>query len=95
MTPALGLSDSKATLEELVVEMAETPQKHATIARYCRAKAEEARAEAARHDRMGKSYHSGKMPQRHRMKQQCQKISKRCMAMEYDDLAELHAGEAE
>lgn len=97
VTPALGLADADATLEELVVEMAETPHQHAALARYYRARAEEARTEAIRHDRMGRSYRGRKrIVERVRMRKHCQKISEQysTMATEYDELAKLHDGEA-
>lgn len=97
MTPTLTLADADATLEELVVEMAETPHQHAALGVYYRAKAEEARAEAGRHDRMGRSYHGRKrIVERNRMRDHCQKISERykSMAVDYDELAKLHDAEA-
>ena len=92
LTPALGLANADASLEELVVEMAETPQQHAALVRYYQAKAEEARAEASRHDQMGDAYQGAKLAQRKRMSEKCQTISERytSMAKEYDELAKLH-----
>jgi len=96
LTPTIGFADAEATLEEIVVEMADTMQEHAALAGYYRAKAIEARSEARRHDQMGRSYGVGKMPQRNKMKMRCGKISEQYteMAEQFDELAKLHDGEA-
>ena len=96
LTPTISFADAEASLEELVIEMVETAQEHAAVARYFRVKATEARSEASRHDQMGRSYRGGKMTQGAKMRQHCQKISERYteMAQEYDELAKLHDGEA-
>jgi len=84
------------SLEELVVEMAESPQQHAALADYYRSKTEAARAEGQRHERMGKSYRRGKITTRDAMARHCQKIAdqQHSFAEEYDALAKLHEKEA-
>jgi hypothetical protein len=75
--------------------MADTPEEHAALARYYQAKAEEARAEMRRHERMGRVYVGGKSPQRRLMQTHCRNISKRYsdVAEEYEALAKLHEQE--
>lgn len=90
--PGLAGADSDSAIEELIVEMATDQGDHEALARYYKAKAEQARAEAHRHDRMGRSYHGGKMSEKSRMKRHCGSISEKyeAMAKEYDELAKLH-----
>lgn len=99
ITPSFALADADADaiLEELVVGMAETPHQHAALARYYRAKSEEARNEALRHERMGRSYHRRNKPlMRDKMRDHCQKIAEQytSMAANFDELAKLHDAEA-
>jgi hypothetical protein len=100
---ALALSSGPASadegtesLEELAVETASTPAQHAALARYYHEKAQEARAEARRHEVMGRAYTGGKSPQKQVFKQHCQGISEKyaAMAAEYDALAKLHEADA-
>ncbi len=88
--------DSAALLEELVVELAHTPAHHAAIARHYRAKAAEARSEAARHESMGRSYGRGKLGTRG-ASVHCKKLSEEnsALAAEYEELARLHEAEAQ
>ena len=90
VTPTIGLADADAALEKLVVEMAETPQQHASLARYYQAKAAEARSEASRHDRMGQSYYSGKLTQRNKMRKHCKKISERYSEIKLKSIIKIH-----
>lgn len=84
------------SLEELLVESAETAADHAALANHYRAKAEEARAEADQHERMGRSYMQGKTVERMKMQSHCKKISEglRTQAAEFDALAAMHEAEA-
>ncbi len=84
------------SLEQLVVEMAHTPADHAALAAHFRAKAADARAEAKRHEGMGRAYSGGKMMDRERMKRHCKKIAddSNAIAAEYDELAKLHDAES-
>ncbi len=80
------------SLEQLVVELASKPSDHAALASYFRGKAAEARAEAARHDAMGRAYGGGRLTERQRMQEHCKKISAQnsATAAEYEALAKLH-----
>lgn len=99
LTPGLAFgAEGSASLEQLAVEAAHTPEQHAILARYYRGEAEEARAAAQRHERMAATYMHGTMAQRERMQRHCKGIAEKyqAMATEYDDLATLHeeAGKA-
>ena len=84
------------SLEQLVVEMAETPEQHEALARHFRARADEARSEMQRHERMARSYGGGKISQRQQMRRHCQGISERyaAIAEDLEALAKLHDEEA-
>lgn len=83
------------SLVETVVEKAQTPEEHAALASHYRDKAEQARAAAARHERMAQSYMRGNLAHRERMKRHCDSIVQKYegMAQDYDALADTH-GEA-
>lgn len=92
-SPGLAAAEGgEHSLEQLVVEMAQTPAQHAALANHYRGKAAQARAEAAEHDAMGKAYFGGKLTDRQRMQEHCKKLSAQnsAMAAEYDALAKLH-----
>lgn len=93
LSPGVSVAEESGhSLEEVVVEMADTPAEHAALARHYRAKAEETRAEAKRHDGMGRAYGAGKFTQRQTMKKHCTNISKNLagVAAEYEALAKVH-----
>ena len=93
LSPGLALAeDAGHSLEEVVVEMADTPAEHAALARHYRAKADEARAEVRRHEGMGRAYGAGKLTQRQQMKRHCQKLSENftAAAADYEALAKFH-----
>lgn len=97
VTPGLATADDgEHSLEQLVVEMAESPSQHAALAAHYRSKAEAARSEGQRHERMGKSYMRGKATERSAMRQHCRDIAKqqKSLAAEYDALAKLHEDES-
>ena len=97
LLPGLTMAEEGGeTLEQLVVEMAQTPEQHAALARHFRAKAADARAEMQRHERMGSSYSGGKLAGRQHMKRHCQDISEKYKALadDYEALAKLHDTEA-
>jgi hypothetical protein len=97
LSPALTRAeDAGESLEELAVEKATTPADHAALARHYREEAAEARAEAKRHETMGRAYLGGKFPQRQVFKDHCAKISEKytALAEEYDALAKLHEADA-
>jgi len=88
--------ESGASVEQLLVDMADTPADHAALAKYYRGKAADARATAGTHQSMGRSYGGGKAAQRQQMESHCKKISEEntAMAAEYEALAKLHDEEA-
>ena len=95
--PAVAFAtDSEHSLEQVLVESATDSADHAALARYYRAKAAEARAEAERHEKLGKSYLEGKVTQKMQMQKHCKKIAEilEAQAAEYDALANLHDADA-
>lgn len=85
------------SLEQLVIETADSPADHAALAKHYRAKAAEARAEASRHEKMSRSYYMGqKRGALDQMGRHCKKIAANSTssAAEYDALADLHDAEA-
>jgi hypothetical protein len=85
------------SLEQLVIETADSPADHAALAKHYRAKAAEARAEAARHEKMASTYYLwNKRTGVDQMGRHCKKIAANSMssAAEYDALAELHDAES-
>ena len=84
------------SLEQVVVEMASTPEEHAALAAHYRAKANEARAQMRNPEGMVRPYNGGKLVLKQRMKRHCDNIVQEyaTMAKEYEGLAQLHAEEA-
>jgi hypothetical protein len=85
------------SLEQLVIEMAHTRAEHTAVARHYMAKAEEARSEMRRHEKMANAYGSSKTTQPQRMRNHCLDLAKKYgeIAADYDDLAKLHQEEAQ
>lgn len=96
LLPGSVRADEPVSVEELVVDMANTPADHAAVAKYFRAKAAEARSEANRHKSMGRVYTGGKFHHRSQMESHCKKLTAQSNAMadEYEALAKLHEEEA-
>lgn len=95
--PGLAMAgEGSHSLEQLVVEMAHTSGDHAALATHYRAKAASARAEAAKHESMGRVYSGGKFFERSSMQAHCKKIAANhtAVAAEYEALAKLHEEEA-
>jgi hypothetical protein len=90
--PSVSLADEPKSLEELVVDMADTPAEHAAVAAHFRHKAERARAAAKRHESMGRSYGGGKLQSRVQMSEHCRRLAEQnaATAAEYEALAKLH-----
>lgn len=88
------------SLEELVVQMADTAAEHEAIARHYRAKAEDARQEMRRHEGMAQAYAAGARGARSQrmqgMQVHCRQLveSYAQIAEQYDELAEFHEEEA-
>lgn len=97
LSPSLTFADEGAhSLEQLVVESADSAADHAALASHYRAKAAAARAEAKRHESVGRAYSGGKMMERERMRQHCKKLAaeNNAMAGEYEELAKIHEAES-
>jgi len=97
LSPGVSLAEEAGhSLEEVVVEMANTPAEHAALARHFRAKAEQARSEAQRHEGMARAYGAGKLTQRQNLKRHCQGLAEKstAMAVDYEALAKFHEEEA-
>ena len=98
LSPGLAAAEEAHSLEQLVIETAKTPAEHTALAKHFRAKAEEARAEARRHESMGKSYGLGpvKLTQVAQMQGHCKKLTELngAMATEYEGLAKGHEAAA-
>ncbi|MBM4382773.1 MAG: hypothetical protein FJ091_05325 [Deltaproteobacteria bacterium] len=90
--PAWVRAEEAPSLEALVVEMADSPSEHAAVAQHFRAKAAEARAQARRHESMGRAYGGGKLGTRTQLKGHCSRLVEQfnAAASEYDELAKLH-----
>jgi len=84
------------SLEQLLVESVQTAADHQALAHHYRAKASEARAEAASHEKMGRTYAQGKATERLRMQKHRQKIADgfKAQAVEYEGMASVHEAEA-
>jgi len=84
------------SLEQILVESAETAADHTALAHHYRAKAASARAEAKRHEQMGRSYDQRKIREREAYRRHCEKISRSLneQAASFDALAAMHETEA-
>lgn len=82
-----------ASLEQMVIQMAETPEQHRALADYYREKAEQMRGKAAEHRSMGKTYTGTKLTQRQRMRKHCNDLASSFenAAGGYEALAKEHA----
>ena len=91
-TPGIAMAEEDHSLEQLVIESANSPADHAALAKHFRAKAAQAREEASRHDRMARSYNVGKFTDKMHMEKHCKRISANATssAAEYEELAKLH-----
>lgn len=94
--PGLAAAGESHSLEQLVIEMANTPAEHAALAKHFQAKAADARAAAAEHEQMAKAYGGGKLTHRAQMEDHCKKLSAQytALATQYDDLAKLEEAAA-
>lgn len=99
----VSAEDDASSLEQMAIEMADTPEQHTVLARHFRAKAETAREEVRRHEQMRRTYSGGTGKTTGRMMQRRQEMSRHCknlsekyaaMAEEYEQLAKLHEEEA-
>jgi hypothetical protein len=93
--PGIGFAQDH-DVEQLVIEMAHTPDQHRAVAAHYRAKAEEARKEARRHESMGRIYATQRSAQPQVGRRHCEKLAQNyeSIAAEYEELAKFHDGEA-
>jgi len=86
---AQASASAEQSLEDLLIENADTPEEHQALARYFRTKAEDARSLAEKHRAMGRSYRQRPRPLP-TMKQHCDRIAELSeeLAAQYDALAE-------
>jgi hypothetical protein len=84
------------SLEQLVVESADTPQEHEALARYYADKATHMREMAQRHRDMGEAYGGTKITQRQRMQDHCNALAAdfEKAAGDFDALAKEHEAAA-
>ena len=98
LAPGFALAqESGGSLEEIMAETAHTKAEHQALAKYYGEQASQARALAARHKSMGRSYLGGGRGQnRQPFMTHCNKIAEQqeAIAKEYDSLAKLHEDEA-
>lgn len=92
---ALAQNEEDAGLEHLVIEMATTSAQHHAVAGHYTAKAQEARQEMRRHERMAQAYSVGRASNQ-QLRRHCERIAESYeqIAAEYDELAKLHEQEA-
>jgi len=85
-----------ASLEETLVQFADTPAEHQALADYYKGQAAEARAEAEAHRKMGKTYSGLKNAEMQAMAAHCDKIATQQddLAKQYDQLAAGHLAQA-
>lgn len=76
-------------LEHLMIQNADTPAEHQALANYYRMKAADAKALAAEHRAMAKSYTGGNVASLRTMKKHCDRIAQLNdeLATQYEDLA--------
>lgn len=92
-TLPVGISHADdGALEQLIPQLASTPEQHKAVASYYRSLAASASAEAARHRDMGNSYAQGNYTRRKIMKEHCDKLAATYndVAKQYQDLAADH-----
>jgi len=85
-----------ASLEQVLIETASTPEQHAALASYYDAKAADARKDAEYHRAMGKAYGGVKASQLAAMKEHCEKLAAlyEQQAKDYEMMATAHRGMA-
>jgi hypothetical protein len=84
-------------LEQILAETATTPAQHQALAKYYRAKAADAKAEAESHRAMAKNYSAGaSVPMARQRAEHCGKLASLAdsEAAEYEKLAVSHEAQA-
>ena len=79
-------------LEQLIPQLATTPEQHKAVATYYRSQAASAAEEAARHRQMGKTYNQGNYGRKKQMQDHCERLSASydALAKQYEELASEH-----
>lgn len=87
-----GPASAVESLEEALVQFADTPAEHQALADYYKSKAADARASAAEHRKMGKTYSGQKAQQMQAMAAHCEKLAaaQDALAQQFDELAAGH-----
>ena len=96
LAPAIAGAEDDKSLEQLVVETADTKAEHEALANYYEREAAEARKLASRHQSMGRAYVGGKSANTAGYQSHCKKIAEQqeAIAKEYDEMAKMHREEA-
>lgn len=91
-----GAQEEESSLEQLVVEIANTKAEHQALAKYYTEKSAEARKLASRHKSMGHAYLGGKGMNKQAFVNHCKRISEQqeAIAKEYAAMAKMHEEEA-
>jgi hypothetical protein len=94
-TAGIAWADDSA-LEQILVETATTPAQHKALAKYYRAKAADATAEAENHRSMLRSYSGVSVPMAKMQAEHCNKLASLSdgQAAEYEKLAASHDAQA-
>jgi hypothetical protein len=81
-----------SSLEELIPQLATTPEQHKAVARYYRGEAASASAEAARHREMGRTYSQGNYTRKKAMQEHCERLATTydSLAKQYEEIAAEH-----
>lgn len=89
---ALAQDSGHGSLEQLVVESAESPKQHEALASFYSGKAKEMRESAAEHRSMGNAYSANKMVQRDRMRKHCSDLAANFdkAADDFEAMAKVH-----
>ena len=95
-TLSVGTARAAGGIEQLIPQLATTPEQHKAVAAYYRGEAAEASAEAARHRHMAKTYNQGNYGRKMQMKEHCDRLaaSYDALAKQYEELAAEHEASA-
>lgn len=93
--PAFAAESTVTPIETLITEMASKPEHHAAIAKYYNDKAQEAKADLAKHKRMRKAYFGSHEKTQHSvaaMRKHCDKLISlnEAAIIEYEKMASEH-----
>ncbi len=88
--------ESDMSIEDVLIEEAQSPTQHQALAKHFRAEASKARALAERHASMARSYQRAKKVNKQGARNHCLRIAEqqREIASQFDGLAEMHEAAA-